>query len=262
MSSVSEAISAWQQKRLSGSALMREIVSYKQWNVQISDAAVDEALRDNTLSRLMFNQDEEGLSRLSLFSDGAAYARFCEAAGIAGQAPQTFVTTSGSWIFKLPLETMDMICIDPATPPDINYRKEQLPRLRELAEAIEVEDTLAALRAGENTKDGMVKQVRDYAGYIIAIHKVEDKYTLVMAPDTQGRALAAVFTFEDAFEAFYPECRQMYPEGELLQMPMAGPELFALLREKDLTGIVFNCSGPGRPIAFAAQFAEVVLNAA
>jgi len=24
---------------------------------------------------------------------------------------------------------------------------------------------------------------------------------------------------------------------------------------------VFNCSGPGKPIAFAAQFSEVVLNA-
>lgn len=261
MSSISDAIAEWQQKRLSGSALMREIVSYKKWSVPISDAAVEVALQEKVLSGVMFNKDAQGVSRLFLFSDGPAYNRFCEVAGEANTGQQNFLTTTGSWLFKLPLDTIDMICIDPFTPPDINYRTDQYVRLREMAEAVEVEETIAALRAGENTHDGMVKLVRDYASYSIVIHKLEDKYSLALAPDPQGRALAAVFTFDDAFDAYYPVCKQMYPEGELLQLPMTGKELFAHLWERDLTGMVFNCSGPGKPIAFAAQFSEVVLNA-
>ena len=130
-----------------------------------------------------------------------------------------------------------------------------------MAKAVEVEEAIAALRVGENTTDEMLKLVRDYDGYIIAIHKATDNYTLALAPDTKGRALAAVFTFDDAFDAYYPECRQMYAGGELLMLPLAGSALFAQILEKDLTGMVFNCAGPGQPIAFAAQFAEVVLNA-
>ena len=262
MSSITDAVSEWQQKRLSGSALMRAIVAYKEWSVQVSEAAAVEAIQVGALPRLMFNRDEQGVSRLSLFSDTPAVMRFRKAAVGADTMQQTFLTTTGVWMFKLPLDTIDMICIDPGTPPDITYHKEQFPRLREMAEAIEVEETLAALRVGENTTDGMVKLVRDYAGYRIAINKVEDKYSLALAPDSKGRALAAVFTCEEAFDAYYPECKQMYPEGELLMLPLAGSALFAQLQGQNLTGMVFNCAGPGRPVAFAAQFAEVVLNAA
>jgi len=101
---------------------------------------------------------------------------------------------------------------------------------------------------------------RANCGYIIAINKLEGRDTLALAPDSQNRSLAAVFTCEEAFEAYYPECKQRYPEGELMQIPLAGPEMFAQLQATQLTGMVFNCAGRLRPIAFAAQFAEVVLN--
>ena len=261
MSSISDAVTEWQQQRMSGSALMREIVSYKKWSVQVSDAAVGEALNEGTLSRLMFVTDQNGVSRLCLFSDGDAYSRYCQMVGDAAAAPATFLSTSGSWIFQLPLDAIDMVCLDPGTPPDINYRKEQYPQLKALAEAIEVEEAIAALRTGENTNDGMLKLVRDYTGYYIAVNKVGEDYSLALAPDSKGRALAAVFTFDDAYKAYYPQCREMYPDGELLRLPLAGAELFKQLQQRDLVGMVFNCCGPGKPIAFAAQFAEVVLNA-
>lgn len=261
MSSIAEAVAAWQQQKISGSALMREIVSYKQWSVPVSEEAAGEVLREGVLSRLMFHQDQEGISRLSIFSDGPAYVRFCQAVGEADSTRQTFLGVTGTWLFQLPLDAIDIISIDPATPPDIHYRKEQFPRLRSLAEAIDVEEALAALRSGENTTEGMLKLVRDYSGYLIAVHQTGDSNSLALAPDSQGRALAAVFTFEDAFEAYYPEGKQMYPEGELLALSLSGEELFTQLQEMNLTGMVFNCSGPTRPVAFAAPFAQVVLQA-
>ena len=74
MSSISDAVSEWQQERISGAALMRAIAAYKKWSVPISDAAAGEALQDGTLSRVMFQLDEQGVSRLSIFSDGPAYS--------------------------------------------------------------------------------------------------------------------------------------------------------------------------------------------
>lgn len=66
MSSIMDAVTAWQEERLSGAALMREIVAYNTWSVQISEAAAAEAVQDGGLSRLMFTLDEQGVSTLSL----------------------------------------------------------------------------------------------------------------------------------------------------------------------------------------------------
>ena len=95
----------------------------------------------------MYSQDGEGVSRLYLFSDGEAYAAFQEAVGQAA-SEQHFLATTGAWIFQLPLDQLDAIEIDPATPWQISYRKEQFPRLRAMAGAVEVEQALTALRAG------------------------------------------------------------------------------------------------------------------
>jgi hypothetical protein len=81
---------------------------------------------------------------------------------------------------------------------------------------------------------------------------------LLMAPDQKGQALAAVFTFEDACDAFLEQARTQVDMKPLIY---AGKDLFKMLSEMNLTGIVFNCSGPAPPVAFAAAFSKVVLEA-
>ena len=83
---------------------------------------------------------------------------------------------------------------------------------------------------------------------------------LVMAPDQKGRTLAAVFTSEDACEAFLDEAGKQ-GGTQLEPLIYAGKNLFELLSKMDLTGIVFNCSGPTPPVAFAAAFSQVILEA-
>ena len=259
MTGIEELIARWQNKEIDGTALMRGLVSYTQWNVQVSEAAANEMLQQNLAPRIMFNQDPQGVSRLYLYSGSDAYGEFCRAVNQPA-ASQYFLTTRGTWIFRLPLEQIDWLVIDPATPHEIAYNKDQFARLKQLADAITVEESLLELRTNPEAGQDLLAIVRQYHGYLLAVSEADDNYRLAMAPDTKGRALAAVFTFEDAFVAFMNESKQAYPEVDLRGISLPGPALFAELAKVQVDGVVFNCAGPVKPVAFAPQFAEIILN--
>jgi len=100
-----------------------------------------------------------------------------------------------------------------------------------------------------------------YPRYLLAVVNLDGSYQLALAPDDKGRRLAAVFTYDDAFEAFLPEGEALHAEGQLLQVELAGPKLFEQLAQMSLDGLVFNCRGPARPIAFAQPFIAAILEA-
>lgn len=259
-SPVQAAIAEWQSKQITGAELMRQLVSFDKWMVPIAEPAAAEAMGAGSSPRLMYSQDAEGVSRLYLFSDGPAYDAFRRAVGDDAPQDQHFLTTPGAWIFHLPLDQIDAVEIDPASPWQISYRKEQFTRLRALADAVEVEQALAALRTG-TAQRGMVATVRLYERYILAVCQINGEYSLALAPDDHGRALAAVFTADDTFEAFLSEGEAVTPQGQLLRLTLPGAQLFEQLAKMPVDGVVFNCSGPVRPIAFAHEFFGVVLEA-
>ncbi|HEY6329817.1 MAG TPA: hypothetical protein VI756_10800 [Blastocatellia bacterium] len=253
------AIERWRNKEIDGTALLRRLVSYDKWMVPVSEAAAGEMLAQGAASRVIFNKDPQGVSRLFIFSDAEAYRRFREAAGTTQE--QHFLTTKGTWVFRVPSDAIDFLAIDTASPHEIAYGKELFPRLKEMADAVEVEEALLELRTSDNPRQGLLALVRDYPAYSIAMQKTDQATRLGMAPDSKGRALAAVFTHDDGFDAYYEDGKRLQPEGELLQMNLAGPALFEHLSRMQFDGIVFNCNGPAQPIAFALQFAEVALKA-
>jgi hypothetical protein len=74
-----------------------------------------------------------------------------------------------------------------------------------------------------------------------------------MAPDNRGRKLAPVFTNPASYEAFREE---VLSEGKLIQpllTKISGAELFPKLHTMQLDGMVFDCCGPERPLAFVPQ---------
>jgi hypothetical protein len=253
------AIALWQKKEMDGTALMRCLVSYESWMVPVSEAAVGEMLRQGELSGVSFSKDPQGVSRLFIFSDGDAYSQFRQAAG--GTSQQHFLSTRGTWVFRLPIDGVDFIAIDPASAHEIAYGKHLFPRLKQIADAVEVEEALRELRGSASPSAGLLPLVRDYQCYLLAVWKADERYQMAMAPDQRGRALAAVFTCDDAFDAYAEEVKQQQEgKGELFQMTLTGRQLFERLLGLQLDGLVFNCSGPPEPVAFALQFAEVALN--
>ena len=234
--------------------LMRSLVSHPAWWVPVSESAAAEMLSTNAASRIQYSRDPSGKNRLLLFSSSDTFQTYREHSGVDTQ--QHFLTTTGTWVFQLPLDAIDEIWIDPYNPHEIFYDKERFLPLREFAAAIAIEEDLRALRQG-TASDGAVLRVRDYPEYLLAIAG----HSLMLAPDNQHRALAAVFTAKDCFDAFYPEAQSQAGRDLVLQVPIHGATLFKNLAGMNLTGIVFNCSGPPQPVAFAAQFANVVLEA-
>ena len=84
---------------------------------------------------------------------------------------------------------------------------------------------------------------------------------MLMAPDTKGRALAAVFTADDAYDAFAPDAKAQAGADPVQRLQLSGVALFNILQKLQIDGIVFNCAGPVTPVAFAAAFTRVVLEA-
>lgn len=257
---VQAAITAWQQTSLTGAQLMREMVSYERWNVPISDAAAKQALRDNTMSRLLISEDEDGVKRLYIFSGADAYRTYQNETG--DRRPQTFLSVAGSWLFQLPMDGVDYVAIDPFTDYNVAYGREHLERLALFARAVVVEHALADLRAGnlasEQVTTEMLKLLLNYRTYQLAFVQQADAASLAYAPDSQGRRLAAVFTHDDAFRAYASDARN----GGVQSITLDGRTLFERLREAELGGIVFNCAGPAKPVAFALGIADVVLRSA
>jgi SseB protein N-terminal domain len=258
MTVIADLVAQWRDGKIDGLGLMRGLIGYGEWQVPISERALAQALGGNALPALQLTSDKEGKTCLLLFSSAPAYQRYGDANADHSTPPQHFVTLPGSTLFGASLETVDRICIDPFSPQDIFYDKPQFGRLREYAGAILVEEALTGLRHGQ-AKDGAVAVVRDYRAYSLAVVERDGSPRLLMAPDQKGRALAAIFTAADAYDAFMPDAKAAAGGGEVREMIYEGRALFEALQGMRLDGLVFNCSGPVAPIAFAPGFAKVVI---
>lgn len=258
-SPVQQAIAEWKDGTITGSQLVRQLVSYDKWICPVSQGAAAEMLASNTASRLSYSRDAEGVSRLYLFSDGDSVSRFRRSLG-EDQGEWHLLETTGAWFFQLPLDQIDLIEIDPGSPWEIGYRKEQFARLAAMAHALDVECALADLRAGTAAPTA-TQLVYDYQHYLLAVVNRGSGYSLALAPDSRGRSLAAVFTAQDNFDAF---CGEQGPTNlgvQIMPFELTGEKLFAQLQQMQLDGLVFNCSGPSKPVAFAAAFAGVIVQA-
>ncbi len=259
MLSPRQAIEQWQEKKLDGPALMRALIGYEHWSVPISDNAAASALANNTVPAIMFNRDPQNVARLYIFSDSEAYLAFTKMFDEKENKAQHFIETSGEWVFRLPFDTIDELVIDPNTPEHIRYTKEQFPRLHELADAIEVEQALADLRAGTASDDALWL-VKKYKKYTLVQLNTNGAITPALAPDDKERKLAALFTFDDTLDEFLDIAQAAFPNSQVLTWTSDGTELFTFLAKTNLDGVVFNCKGDLPPVAFALPFAQIVID--
>ncbi|MCS7038828.1 MAG: hypothetical protein RMN24_14160 [Anaerolineae bacterium] len=257
-SPIATAIREWQEQVISGTQLMRQLVSFDKWCLLVSEAAAADLLSGGEPVRLLYSQDSEGVTRLYLFSGEEALNTFLQA---TGQEPggHHVLVAAGIWVFTLPLESFDAVEIDPASVWQIGYRREQFPMLQAMAEAVAVERALADLRTGQ-VQEGAIRLVREYEHYLLPVFDFgEQGYLLALAPDDRGRALAAIFTASDGFDAYVQAMADMNEVERLISVEVPGTVLFEQLMKTNLDGLVFNCSGPTQPVAFALPFAKLML---
>lgn len=252
------AVEDWQQQKIDGLRLMRRLLSYRTWRLPVSEAAAQEMRATHTANRFLTHRDEKGVQRLYLFSGPEALQHFQRATGTNGA--QHALTAPGTWLFQLPLEGIDLVVLDPASPWEVFYGREHLAHLAALSLAIEVEDALASLSTGQGDTEALLAKVRDYPRYLLGLEVTPKGTSLALAPDDQPRALAAVFTFEDDLEAYLAASQKARPGREIKAAVMRGPALFEKLRAVEaLHGVAFHSCGPRRPVAFARGFFDLVL---
>lgn len=260
MATISEYIQRWRNKEISGTQLVRLLVSYPQWILPVSESAAAEMIDTNAASRLQYNCDAQGVNRLMMFSSPESFTAYRQKSGQQNRG-QHFLTTTGVWVFGMPLEGIDEIWIDPLTADGILYSKAQFELLRKMAAAVEVEQALAALRQG-TAPDAAVKVVKNYSSYWAPVGIQGENMRLMLAPDDQGRKLAALFTSEETLAAFLPQVRAFVAPEQVVERIFKGEDLFSILMKMPIDGMVFNCGGgPVSPVAFAKGFAQIVSEA-
>ena len=256
MNIIQERIAQWRNQEISGAALMRELVAYPAWVLRISDEAVAQAVGTSNAPNLQLARTPDGATCLQIFSTSDTLHAYRQA--LQAKGSQNFLETSGAWVFHLNLNALDILWVDPFSPHDIFYQKEQFAALREMADAIEVETALSGLRAG-TAPDGAIKTAREYKNYSMAVYRRNDRPAYVMAPDSKGRSLAAAFTSDDNFDAFLPQAREIVNGAEVQQMQVDGEALFDAFRRMEIDGYVFNCCGPVPAVAFSQAAAQYML---
>jgi hypothetical protein len=146
--------------------------------------------------------------------------------------------------------------LNPASTHAAHFRQEQLGELKRVAACMNVTERLAQDELDEDD----LAVFRSHAHWLVVLHHDEgdDSYELALAEDKEGRALGAIFSTDEALQAFLSfEAEE--EDGRIMELD--GHELFGQIAEMGLDGIVFNCAGPTRPRAFAAAFASLILAA-
>ncbi|MGQ9903754.1 MAG: hypothetical protein ACUVRU_05280 [Anaerolineae bacterium] len=231
----------------SSHALLRLFLDHAGWHVP----AARDARGQIALLRL---KDDAGRRYLFLCTDKQAYAD-CLARVGADVLGEHFITIAGDELFDNLPDEVDIIRVNAYSPPELRYRGDQIPALRQWARAVKVERTLA-------TPQPDLSLVKRFDAFYIVLRKLDGKeMALTLAPDKRGRKLAAVFTAPDTLEAFLRNQGDGGLKFEPQTVKTSGEILFDDLQHLPIDGIVFNCAGPVAPRLFVAGFAKAVMAA-
>ena len=218
--------------------VLRAAVSHPSWHMQAEPDATGKLT-----ARLVRGPD-------GIFLDAWLDAADCP-------TPQT-LTLRGPALFDAVHAGFAGLRLEPGTPRERRFSRAQFGLLAEWA---------AAARVTELVRDpdafgGALIALRRYTGWRILRRDGVSGPQLALAPDSQGRKLAAIFTAEDTLRAFLDRNGDTLKAHGFLPAQVDGEALFATLdRTAGLDGMVFDCAGPVAPKAVAMPYAQAVLNA-
>ena len=244
--SLREAIQQTLDGKLSGPALLRRFMTHDDWRVPVHVDAEGKQFP-------VYIKDTDDQRFALYFTDEQGYQDGCAAIG-AELMGERVLRLAGRTLFLNLGDDADIISINWNSPPQIFFKKAQVPSLRRWAQAVNVEHTLMS-----PTPD--LSLLKHFDAFYIVLQKIPEGFALVLAPDAHDRKLAAVFTAEDALEAFLKDERIGKFEFEPVTRTVPGQQLFEDLQDMPLDGIAFNCAGPVPQRRFAAALANAVVTA-
>jgi hypothetical protein len=243
-------IARHQAGEISADALARALLAYPDWHIA--------AASHDGQPVIAVSQDDQGRRYAEIFSS--------EEALTPRRSPgEDALRAAGLDLFSALLsgegEALAWIDVDPGQPHPLRYRAEHFPALRALCEAVNAEGLLSAIAAGKDLPIPLheaLAQLRAHDSFYLLLSGADDEDAeVLLAPDSRGRALAAVFTAPDAIAHYL----SAYQAGEPAPPPprrlrLSGAELAETLRGTQLEGLVINPLGPSRPVALGLAFLE------
>jgi hypothetical protein len=242
-----QAIAQFFQHQLTGTQLLRGLAGYRGWIVPANFNA--QAGGEPTFITFNYGENDR---HFFMFSDRQAYMDCRARLGIDALGQYTIDNLYGYNAWENVGEDVNVININPYSPSEIHYKQDQIPRLREWASVIRVEQALEQVLATDKGYD----TIKAFKGYYFGMVSQGDQKYVALAPDGKGRKLAALFTADDTAQAYQDEQKN----AGLQLLTTDGTTLFRTLAKMPLDGIVFNCSGPIKPRAFTLAFAAEVLH--
>lgn len=237
---IREALRARHAGRLDEIDLLRTLVSHGAWRVP--------AIQDGEQHRLLIHE-RAGERWLQLFTDGEALQEHLDAIGHTGDL--AWVETTGEWLFSNLADDLTGLAINATLPDGVRFTAEHFPTLRSWGRALTIEAALTERRSDEDTVNLLAE-----SAFLIAFITAEGGTPqIALAPDPQGRKLAAVFTAPDTTRTFTDAAGKALGR-QLTVQSVIGRSLFASLSQMPIDGLVFNCLGPSNPIAVTLAFTE------
>lgn len=252
-----EAIALWRAKQLASAPLLRVLAEHDAWQIALADTSP--AASDTPIFDLFL--DSAGRKQLFLFETQLAYDEFLEK---TGRGVGHVISVPGFALFQTDLSSIDALTINPLGTNTLTLTRDQYERMSYLGGAVFIEQVLLRLRQGAAQADD-VGHVKRFGRYWLALQDPTEQAPdvvrgIALAPDDQGRRLAAIFTAQDGFDAFAEWWATTRQPGELKVSVLPGVTLFVALAQQNLDGLVFNCEGPPDPIAFGLAMAQIVMN--
>jgi hypothetical protein len=256
MNDIVNALAEWRNESISREQFQRRLLAYENWLLPKREGNDVDSFGRFTLAVAQLIPDEKGQPRIFLFSDADGFEIFAAQQVESGGAG--YSNPTGWEIFSADLGGVTAVVIDPGAPHEFVIEGAQFANLKELADAVGIEEVWQRLREGNEEEDDVSRAAR-YSAYHLAAVGREGGDALVYVPNDDGSRVIPIFTYPDALALALGEFRENFAPGEIKTLRLSGAQMFPVLAQQEAEGVVFNYKGPSEPAAFKLSFTDLML---
>jgi hypothetical protein len=254
MNEIVDALAAWRSQTISREEFQRRLLVYENWLLPKGNESGFDPFGPFNLAIARLIPDGKDGSRIFLCSDGDAFETFAaqQTGGVGYSNP------TGWEIFGTELEGVSAVVIDPGATHEFAIERAEFADLKELADAVEIEEVWQRLREGNEEENDVSRAARYPAYHLVAVER-EGGDALVYVPNDDSSRVIPLFTHRDALALALGEIRENFDPAKIKTLKLTGGQMFPVLAQQEAEGFVFNYKGPGEPVAFRLSATDLML---
>jgi hypothetical protein len=237
MNDIVDALAEWRNETISREQFQRRLLIYENWLVPKREGDDVDSFGRFTLAVAQFIADEKGRPRIFLFSDPDFFEIFATQQAASGGIG--YSNPTGWEIFSAELTGVTAAVIDPGASHAFVIEFAEFPALKELADAVGIEEVWQRLREGNEEEDDVSRAAR-YPAYHLAAVGREGGDALVYVSNDDGGRVIPIFTHPGALALALGEFRESFAPAEIKTLRLSGAQMFPVLAQQEAEGVVFK----------------------